>query len=161
MKAIIIGTSLSGKTTVIRYLRNNYDFNVREIDEELTKINNGKFPKDAKKKQDVLAPKVIKQILSSQNVLFFTNTDYFSDQQITDAKKLGFRIIQLDLKLSDLKKRNKYRIENEGYNDMNQWLVGMVKYQERIFKKGLVDQKINATQSTPEIVEDLLDYLSE
>ncbi len=161
MKAIIIGSSLSGKTTVVRHLRENYDLNVSEMDEELTEINGGKFPKDAKKKHDVLAPKVIKQILSLPNILFFTNTDYFSDQQLTNAKKLGFTIVQLYLKLNDLEKRNRYRIENEGYDDMSQWLEGMVIYQDRIFKKRLVDHRINATKPTPEIVEDLLDYLSE
>jgi predicted kinase len=160
MKAIIIGPSLSGKTTVVRYLRENYDFSVSEIDEELSEINGGNFPKDTKKKHNVLAPKVIKQILTLPNILFFTNTDYFSDQQLTDAKKLGFTIVQLDLNLADLKKRNKYRMENEGYDDMNQWLKGMVEYQNQIFNKGIVDQRIDATQPTGKIVKDLLDYLT-
>lgn len=160
MKAIIIGTSLSGKTTVVKHLRKNYDFYVSEIDEELTKINGGKFPKDAKKKHNILVPKVIKQILSSQNILFFTNTDYLSDQQLANARKLGFKIILLDLKLSELKKRNSCRMKNEGYDDMSQWLEGMVEYQDRLFEKGLADKRLDAAQSTLEIVEDLLDYLS-
>ena len=161
MKAIIFGTSLSGKTTTIRYLRKNTKYNISEIDEELMKINGGVFPENAKQKHHVLAPRVIKQILSSNNILFFTNTDYFSDQQITNAKRLGFKIIQLSVPLDELVKRNRGRVENGGYDDLSCWLDGMVQYQDHIFKQGFVDQRIDATKSTSQIVEDLLDYLSE
>ena len=161
MKAIIIGTSLSGKTTTVRYLRENYDFNIGEIDKELTNINGGSFPEDTERKQKSLAPKIIKQILKSAKILFFTNTYYFSDQDLIDARKRGFKIIQLNVSLDELKKRNDYRVKNEGYEDMSRWLEGMNDYQERISRKGLVDKKIDATQSTSKIVENLLDYLSE
>lgn len=160
MKAIVFGTSLSGKTTIIRILRKDHDLNISEIDEELTIANGGVFPDDTEKKHNVLAPKIIKQILNQENILFFCNTDYFSDQDIINARKLCFKIIQLDIKLEELKKRNKYRMENEGYGDMSQWLDGMVEYQERIFKKGFVDQRIDVTQSTHKVVQNLLDYLS-
>jgi len=161
MKAIIIGTSLSGKTTIVRYLRKNTDYNICEIDEELTRINSGTFPENTKKKDNVLAPKIIKQILKSENILFFTSTDYFSDKDLTDARNLDFKIIQLNLSLDELRKRNEYRVKNEGYENMSQWLNGMNEYQERIFSKGLVDKRIDATQSTPKIVEELLDCFSE
>ena len=161
MKAIIFGTSLSGKTTTINYLRKNTSHNISEIDEELTKINGGVFPENVKHKLHVLAPKIIKQILNSDDILFFSNTDYFSDQQIINAKSLGFKIIQLSVPLGELVKRNKNRVENEGYDDLSYWLDGMVKYQKHIFKLGFVDQRIDATQPTKKIVEDLLDYLSE
>jgi len=160
MKAIILGTSLSGKTTTIRYLRKNTTYNVSEIDEELTKMNDGVFPEDVKQKLYVLAPRVIKQILKSDDILFFSNTDYFSDQQITDAKKLGFKIIQLSVPLDELVKRNMKRVENEGYDDLSHWLDGMIQYQKRMFKLGFVDQRVDATRPTSKIVEDLLDYLS-
>ncbi|MEN8252870.1 MAG: hypothetical protein ABFQ62_00620 [Patescibacteria group bacterium] len=158
MKAIIIAPSLSGKTSIIKYLQENYDFNVSEMDEELTKINNGKFPEDAKSKHDVLAFKVIKQILLLKDIIFFTNTNYFSDQDLIKAKELGFKIIQLDLSIEELRKRNKKRMENEGYDDMSRWLDGMVEYQENIFEKGFVDRKISAVQPASEAVKDLLDY---
>jgi hypothetical protein len=51
MKVIVIGTSLSGKTTLYKY--------------------------------KVLAPKVIDEVLNKESVLFFTNTDYFSDEELT------------------------------------------------------------------------------
>lgn len=161
MKAIIIGTSLSGKTTIISYLRKNTDYNISEMDEELTKISGGTFPENAKRKHDVFAPKIIKRILKSENILFFTNTDYFSDQDLIDARNLDFKIIQLNLSLDELRKRNEYRMKNEGYGNMSQWLNGMNEYQERIFSKGLVDKRIDVTQTTPKIVEELLDCFSE
>ena len=105
--------------------------------------------------------KIIKQILKSENILFFTNTDYFSDQDLIDARNLDFKIIQLNLSLDELRKRNEHRMKNEGYGNMSKWLNGMNEYQERIFSKGLVDKRINAIQPTPKIVEELLDYFSE
>ena len=160
MKTIVFGTSLSGKTTRVRLLRKDHDLNISEMDEELTKINNGVFPEDSEMKHNVLAPKIVKHILNQENILFFCNTDYFSDQDIINAKKLGFKIIQLDVKLEELKKRNRYRMDHEGYGDMSQWLDGMVEYQDHIFDKDFVDKRIDATQSSHKIVQKLLEYLS-
>ncbi len=159
MKIIVFGASLSGKTTITGLLRENHDFNISEIDEELTNLNGGTFPEDTKRKHLVLVPKVIKKILDQKNILFFCNTDYFSDQDIINAKELGFKIFQLDVSLDELQRRNKYRRENKGYEDMSQWLKGMSEYQDHIFKKGFVDEKINANLPIQEVVQDLVNLL--
>ena len=158
MKGIIIGASLSGKTTLVRYLRSNTNILVSEIDEELTKLNNGKYPTNIKHKHKNLVPKVVKDLLNKENILFFTNTDYFSLDDLRKAKNKGFKIIQLKLNLSELNKRNKNRTISEGYDDLNEWLKGMVDYQEKIRNAGLVNIIIDASQSVENISEEIQKY---
>ncbi len=155
MKGIIIGTSLSGKTAVARYLRSNTNISVSEMDEELTRLNNGKYPTDVKHKHESLAPKVIKNLLNREDILFFTNTDYFSLNDLREAKDKGFKIIQLELSLDELNKRNKNRVKKEGYDDLSEWFEGMVVYQEKIRNAGVVDIVIDASQSVEKISEEI------
>lgn len=160
MKVLIIGTSLSGKTTLIRYLRANTKLPLIEIDEELTRMNNGTYPMVYEYKHKVLAPKIVSDILSRDNIIFFTNTDYFTFEDIKIARNNGFKVIQLSLDLKELQMRNKSRVEKEGYSNLSQWLKGMVNYQTKIKEHNLVDNVINANQPTEHIAKDLINMLS-
>lgn len=161
LKVIIIGTSLSGKTTLIRLLRSQADFPISEMDEELTLINGGEYPADAKFKHEVLTPKVVKKIFDLEKIVFFTNTNYISIEDLSEAKKQGFKVIQLDLSLDELMRRNESRMKNEGYDDMGQWLEGMLQYQREIKKAGLVDKLIDANKSTELIAKELTDFIGQ
>ena len=77
MKLIVIGSSLSGKTTLVRQLRAVHGLSVAEMDEKLTDLNNGVYPADLKYKHEVLAPKAIQDVLGKDSIFFFTSTDYF------------------------------------------------------------------------------------
>lgn len=160
MKAIVIGTSSSGKTTLIRFLRKNSDLPLLEMDEELTRINNGNYPADNEYKNTILAPRVVKDILNRDEIVFFTNTDYFTTQDLLEGKKRGFKVIQLSLDLEKLKNRNKLRAKNEGYSDTGQWLEGMIKYQKGIKEQGLVDKEINTDQPVENAANELLQVLA-
>ncbi len=159
MKAIIIGTSLSGKTTLVHYLRTKIKSPIIEIDEELTKINNGEYPIDNELKHKVLVPQIVKNIISRDNIVFFTNTDYFTLDDLDNARKHGFQIIQLSLDLNELQKRNEFRVKNEGYSDLNQWLNGMLSYQTLIKEKWLVDKVIEVKQPIEKIAYELVRFL--
>ena len=158
MKSIVIGSSLSGKTTLVRYLRSHTKMNVKEMDEMLTELNDGNFPQNLKHKE-ALASKVIQNVLNQENIIFFTNTDYFSQEDLRLAKTLGFKIIQLNISLRKLKIRNTQRIENEKYDDMTPYLTGMLNYQKEISKSGLIDKVIIADQPAELLAKSLLDYL--
>lgn len=160
MKAIVIGASLSGKTTLIRYLKTITDFSILEIDEELTRLNDGVYPLDNEYKHRVLVPQIIKKVLGWEKVIFFTNTDYFTSQDLKKAREKGFLIIQLDLNLKQLQKRNENRIKNEGYSDLNEWLEGMVRYQTQIREEGLVDKIIDGDRPTEDIAKELVFLLN-
>lgn len=156
MKAIIIGTCLSGKTTLVRYLRTNTKLPVLEVDEELTRLNNGVYPTDDKYKHTILIPQIVEDILNRDDIVFFTNTDYFTPTDLKDARSKGFKIVQLWLNLSELQKRNKLRMKNEGYPDVSEWLSGMTEYQTEIKQLDLVDLVIEANLPTGEIAKKLL-----
>ena len=160
MKVIVIGTSLSGKTTLIRLLRSQTILPISEIDEELTILNDGVFPADFKLKHEDVTPKVIKKILAKDKIVFFTNTNYFSIEDLKQAKKLNFKIVQLQLELDELIKRNESRMKNEGYDDMSQWLEGMLRYQSEIKDAGLVDRVFDASKSTDQIAKELTDFIN-
>jgi len=159
MKAIIIGTSLSGKTTLVRYLRTSTKLPILEVDEELTRLNNGTYPTDDKYKHAVLIPQIVEDILNRDDVVFFTNTDYFTPTDLKDARNKGFKIFQLWLDLNELQKRNKFRVKNEGYSDLSQGLEGMVNYQTIIKEEGLIDKVIDAKQATENIANELIGFL--
>jgi guanylate kinase len=155
-KAIIIGASLSGKTTIIKQLRLITNLPISEVDEELTKLNGGTFPADPEYKNNVLFPKIAESVINNPEIIFFTNTWYFSLQELKDAKQKGFIIIQLDVSLEVLKERNIKR-QNEGYDNLEQYLEGMVEYQEILKKEKLVDYIVNAEQTVENVGLELLE----
>lgn len=158
-KAIIIGTSLTGKTTLIRHLRKTGNLQIQEIDEELTRLNGGDWPKDDNFKNSVLVPRIKENVLSNENLLFFTNAHYFSISDLETARQNGFKIIQLFVDKTELEKRNKNRVENEGYEDHSQWFDSMLQYQKDIKDKGLVDKIIETNKPTEEIAQELVSFI--
>jgi len=156
MKLIVIGSSLSGKTTLVSHLRQLTNVPVSEMDEELTRTNNGQFSVDNDYKHHVLAPNIIKNIISLDNIIFFTNTDYFTIEDLKSAKEKGFKILQLVLNLEELQKRNEKRVRNENYDDQSQWFEGMLEYQKEIRDFGLVDKVIDVNGPIEKIVQDIL-----
>ncbi|MEI6887188.1 MAG: hypothetical protein WCK31_03035 [bacterium] len=157
MKILVIGASTSGKTTLVKYLRSiRNDLPISEIDEELMAINKGVFPLDESLKKEVLTPKVIKDILNKENIIFFSNTDYFTIQDLKSYKDKGFKIVQLELSLDKLMERNRKRTTENGYPDISEYLPGMVEYQDEINKSGLVDEVIDANLYTEMIAKKIL-----
>ena len=160
MKIIVIGPSLSGKTTLVKELRKNTNLLISEIDEELTALNGGEYPSDIDHKNNVLLPQVIKKILNQKELIFFTNTNFFSEKDLKNAKNLGFKIIQLNVDYQELLNRNSNRIKTENYQDSSPWLKGMLAYQKDIQEKGLVDAVIDANKPISEIIDRLKNIFS-
>ena len=158
-KAIIIGTSLAGKTTLIRYLRKTSKLQIQEIDEELTQLNKGSYPKDDEYKNTVLAPKIKAKVIAKENILFFTNTHYFTSVELQTARHKGFKIIQLIVTREELEKWNKQRMKNDGYEDHSKRFDSMLKYQKEIKNKGLVDKIIETNKPIEEISQELIFFL--
>ena len=158
-KVIIIGTSLTGKTTLINYLRKTSDLSIKEMDEELTQLNGGSYPQDDAYKNNILAPQIKVKVLEG-NILFFTNAHYFTSEDLQTTHQKGFKIIQLFVDKEELEKRNKNRMENEGYEDNSQWLDSMLQYQKEIKEQGLVDDVINTNKPIEEIAKELLNILN-
>lgn len=156
MKLLVIGTQLSGKSTIVRYLREHTSLHVSEIDEEILSANDGVWPSDNKYKDEVLIPAIYESIVKQENIIFFAN--YFAPlSQVESFRAAGFTVIQLELAYKEMLRRNKHRVEAEGYEDATQWLMGQVENHKEIREVGLVDRAIDATLSTAEIVHLLID----
>lgn len=158
MKIIIIGPSLSGKTTLVSELRKDTSLHISEMDEELTVLNQGEFPSNLDYKNNVLVPKIIEKILRHKDIIFFTNTNYFSETDLLAAKKNGFKIFFLNVDYGELVKRNQQRVQNQAYEDQSNWLKGMLAYQEEIQGNNLVDVIIDANKPVLEVVLALRNY---
>lgn len=133
-KAIIIGTSVSGKSAMVRYLRKITNLPVAEADETLTEMNGGVYPKDSTYKMEKLAPKLVQDILNKEEIIYFTNTHYFTSASLKEAHRRGFFIIQFLLDQKKMKIRNTYRIIHEGYEDLSKYFTSMLKYQKKYIK---------------------------
>jgi predicted kinase len=156
MKIIIIGTSASGKSTVIKYLRENTKFQIKEIDEELTSRNNNVYPDDFELKHKILTPKIIDEVLNSSEIIFFSNTDYFQVEDLKKARLKGFQIYQLIVPIEELLIRNKLRKDQLGYDDLSEYFEGMLMYQKNISNLGLVDMVIDGRLSLSEIANKII-----
>ena len=154
-KIIVIGTSLSGKTTLIKSLRKISRYNISELDEKLTALNKGVFPKDIDYKHKILFPIIFSNLLKESSIIFFTNVWYFSERDLKKAHESGFKIVQLVASLDVLRDRNIERMK-KGYEDMEKYLVDMVGYQKDIKRAGFVDKGIEANQPVDKVVKDLL-----
>ncbi len=161
LKAIIIGTSLAGKTTLIRYLREVTDWPVSEIDEEVSLRNGGVWPKDIAYKNEVLVPSILAKVLTSDEIVFFTNTFYFSPEVLQTARDNGFSIVQLYVDREVMEKRNIYRMAHESYDDQQQWFDGMLEYQRTIQELGLVDTVIQTDKPVATVAAELKKFLDQ
>ncbi|MCC7304065.1 hypothetical protein IT418_01460 [bacterium] len=149
MKLLIIGSSLTGKTTVIKKLKEMGIARISEMDKELTLLNNGRFPETDEKQHKILAPKAIKSVINKRgNYIFFTNTDYFTSDDIRQAKRKGHIVISLRLSKDQLIARNVKRVTEEQYPDLSIHIDEMVLYQEEIKKYDLVDIELDASKPT-------------
>jgi GTPase SAR1 family protein len=159
LKLIVIGVSTAGKTTLIRHLRDQYDAAVLEFDEELVRINGGLYPSDVDFRRNVFVPVIQKDILSRSSVVFFTNPYCFTVEQIEWARGNGFRIVELLLDREEMLRRNRQRMELEGYGDHSLYFDEMIEHQTALSDRGLIDRLIDASKLTALIAEELVAYM--
>ena len=159
MKLLVIGSQLSGKTTLARYLRKHSTEPVFEIDEEILKLNNNEWPEDNKYKDNVLIPKIYKSMASKGSVIFITKSA-FPASTLNQFKRASFKIILLRLSRSEISRRNEHRMKHESYADATPWIDGQLANHEDILAQGYIDDEIDASQSTEDIANALLNYNS-
>ncbi len=155
MKILVIGPQLSGKTTLVRYLRQHTNLNASEIDEEILAANGGVWPSDNDYKDDVLIPEIYQKVAKQEHIIFFANY-FYPLSQVEMFKDHGFTVVQLKLSYDEMLRRNHDRMEHEGYEDATPWLKGQLENHEEILAAGLIDKTIDATLPTAEITNQLL-----
>lgn len=154
-RLIVLAPSTGGKTTLVRYLRDNSpDLPVYEIDEEIMRENGEKWPEDDKYKNKVLIPRMSRRIAGLDEAIFFSS--YIPDEILKESKENGFRVLVLDISIDELKRRNEQRIEEEGYDDSSSWLELQRDTNLRLIKEGIADSTIDGHKATRDIAEAIL-----
>ena len=159
-KVIIIGASTVGKTTLLKYLKENIDLPIDESDDVLIAMNGGVYPRENEYKMNELAPRMVNDLLDQDEIVFFTNTHYFSKTDLIIARDKGFKIFYLVLSREKMVERSKFRQKYEGYEDHTKYFDEMLAYQKDILDSGLVEAAIDADRSIEMIARDLLKKFS-
>ena len=157
-KLILLAPSAGGKSTLMRYMRENTDFNLREMDEEVLKENDNKWPDDNDYKDRVLVPRIVKKIIGEDDVLYLAS--YVPEELLVKARNSGFRVLLIDISKEELDRRNKERTDDEHYADASPWLQLQLDTFDKLKNKGLVDETIDGHSSTKEIASAISNYIT-
>lgn len=158
-KTIILGPQCSGKTTLRKYLEGLGDnLPVVEEDQMLKDLNGGQYPKDIKYKNEVLRPKIEEYVRKAESVIFFTS--YYDDDSLEDMREGGFKVLQLILSKDEFDRRNKNRMETEGYEDASVWAEDLFDFHNRVRHKKLIDLSVDASKPTEQIAKEVLTFLN-
>jgi adenylate kinase family enzyme len=152
-KLIVIGASTSGKSTLMRYLRRHTDLVVTEMDEEIVKLNKGKWPTDDDYRNTVLVPKITEKIIGMDEVVYISS--YVPDELAEDAKRKGFTIASLEVSLEQLKARNAKRMREEKYRSVAAYFDMQLNGFKRLKDKGLIEKTIDGHKTTKEIADEI------
>ncbi|MFZ2199345.1 MAG: hypothetical protein WAV40_00980 [Microgenomates group bacterium] len=156
MKILVIGASTTGKTTLIKHLLSKApELPIQEADDVLTSLNGGTYPVDSQRKHEVLAPKMVKQILNQKSIIFFTNAHYFKLKDLIEARRRSFMIILLKLPRGIMLTRNINRVKHEGYDNLAQYFDDMLRYQDKVLEVKLVDAIIDTNRPIDDVISDL------
>jgi len=153
-KLIIVGASTSGKSTLMRYLRQHTDLVVAEMDEEIVKLNKGRWPTDDDYRNTVLVPKITEKIIGMDEVVYISS--YVPDELVKKAKRKGFKIALLEVGLEQLKARNTKRMLEEKYETVAIYFDMQLSGFERLKNKDLIDKIIDGHKTTKEIADEIL-----
>jgi len=146
-KLIVLGAPLTGKTTLTKKLRETVTIPVLDFDEELMKLNNGKYPANYPTLNEQLRSEIIKTISVMNEVIFFAFE--IDLDAIQNMKLNGFNIVQLTAPYDVLEKRNKERLKNDPDNDAFQYVLKNIEYQKTVSGARLVDKTIDTSEETP------------
>ena len=92
---IVLAPSAGGKSTLMRYLRENTDLQVFEMDEEVMRANENKWPEDNKYKDKVLVPRIVKGILQKPEAVYLAS--YVPEELLEEAHAKGFQIALINV----------------------------------------------------------------
>jgi len=142
-KVIVLGAPLTGKTSLTHALREQVEISVLDFDEELLKLNNGRYPANYPVLNKQLKDRVIENVSTMKEVIFFA-----FEIEIEALRRLeqdNFMIVQLTAPLEVLKARNQERLKNDPDNDAFQYVTKNLEYQNKVKELGLVDLIIDTS----------------
>lgn len=159
MRVVILGTTGSGKSTVANKLRRKYQLPVLEVDNEVSRLNNGKWPK-SQTLVDKLFEKTNQYVLDTNDVIYIT--PYLSKENIIKFYNKGFTFIELHANIDALLKRRIKR-DNPSKQEIERFTQNYQGYfeitQDPAIAK-LFTKSIDTTKKTKgEVLNDILNQL--
>jgi predicted ABC-type ATPase len=151
-KLLVLAPSTGGKSTLMRYLRENTGLHIAETDEEVMKANNDIWPDD-ELKNTVLVPQTTKEIISRDSVIYFAS--YIPKELIREARQKGFTILLMKIGIAELATRNKKRMSVEGYRDVSPYFEMQLEAFAQLESESLIDKTIDGERSVEEIAREI------
>jgi shikimate kinase len=145
-KIIVLGAPLTGKSTLTAILLETTSTPVLDFDEELIRLNDGKYPANYTELNERLKNQVVRNVSEMEKVIFFAFE--ISPEDLVQLKESGFKIIQLTASLDVLKSRNEERLKKAPDNDAFKYVETNLKYQNKIKELGIVNMFIDITSCT-------------
>ncbi len=151
---VVYGAPASGKTTLMKLLRDTHGLPATDLDDEILFENGGVWPEDSEYRNREIVPRALDRIAKAEVLHFFTSgmNESFANQLHTS----GATIFLLKLDEQTLQARNQKRMNEEGIGDVTVEFQKNLASQER--NMAFVDHVIDATQSPDQIVEELCRY---
>lgn len=106
MKLFIAGAPCSGKTTLVRHLRDVYGVNALDMDDEILRFNSGTWP-DIETKNNVVKPRAMEHVLSMPEVLLFCS--YMGPDHLQQLRDAGFGVVLIEVSEAELLRRDARR----------------------------------------------------
>lgn len=107
IKAVILGTTCSGKTSVGNILSEKYNFPVVDVDDEAYKIKRDIFINRDEEYIDKVFESINQRVIKIESVLF--TTSFLEPERIVEFHDSDFKIIHLYTTLEELIKRRTKR----------------------------------------------------
>lgn len=163
MKLLLLGTTCSGKSTIAKELADRFGLSLIEADDEVLKLNNGKWPSE-----EHIIDKHFETIniatLGKNDILFVTS--WLEKEEILKFKQKGFLIVELHTTLETLlirkqnrdklNKLNKARVE-ENYSSYKK--ITEDKTIEKALALSIDTSELNPKQIITKINEILKKYV--
>lgn len=153
-KIILLGAPLTGKTSVTNYLKDNMSLDVLDMDEELKRLNDGKWPGEQPELMDELINQIIADVLSREKIVF--SGFFFGIEELKGARRKNFEVVQLKVDVDTTLARNKERMKEQPSNDAFKYYEKNLEYQNKIYELGLVGRIINGDRPVEDIVDEVL-----
>lgn len=151
---VVYGAPASGKTTLMKLLRNTHGLPATDLDDEILFENGGVWPEDSTYRNREIVPRVLERMAKSDVLHFFTSgmNESFA-QQLHES---GATIFLLKLNEESLQVRNQKRMKEEGVGDVTMEFQKNLLSQEHYIS--IVDHVLDATMSPEEILEELCHF---
>ncbi len=151
---VVYGAPASGKTTLMKLLRDRYGLPATDLDDEILIENGGVWPEDSEYRNRKIVPRALERVAKSNILHFFTSgmNEIFAQNLHTS----GATIFLLKLDEESLQTRNQKRMREEGIGDVTAEFQKNIVSQQRY--ASMVDCILDATKSPEEILQDMCRY---